>query len=103
MGDCRSLPADAGTVAAHPTSPRYPDRAQAFSDRLKWLRNERGLSQTQVAELATISRTRYQQLEWNRKGPRDPDGPANPTLDVLWQLADALDVTIGDLLDPTSD
>jgi transcriptional regulator with XRE-family HTH domain len=91
------------TVPAHPTSPAYPARAQAFSDQLKRLRDARGLTQEKLAERAGISRSRLQLLEWNRKDTRSKDGPANPTLDVVWQLADALEVSLAELVDPKRD
>ncbi len=89
-------------MPAHPTSPAFPARAQAFSDRLKHLRAVRGLTQEQLAERAGISRSRLQLLEWNRKDTRSKDGPANPTLDVVWQLADALEVTVAELIGSTA-
>lgn len=85
-------------MPAHPPSADYPARAQAFSDRLKHLRNMRGLTQEELANRAGISRSRLQLLEWNRRDTRSKDGPANPTLDVVWQLADALEVSVSDLL-----
>lgn len=86
-------------MPAHPVSAEYPKRAQHFSDQLKKLRDERGFTQEQLAHRAGISRTRLQLLEWNRKDTRSKVGPANPTLDVVWKLADALGVSVGDLID----
>lgn len=95
---------DAVEVPAHPTSPGFPERAQAFSDRLKQLRAARGLSQEELANRAGMSRSRVQQLEWNRKDTRSKEGPANPTTDLVWQLADALEVGIADLMvDPNAE
>lgn len=89
-------------MPARPISAEYPARAREFSDRLKRLRVERGYSQEQLAHRAGISRTRLQLLEWNRRDTRSKAGPANPTLDLVWQLADALEVSISDLLGDTT-
>lgn len=62
-----------------------------------------GLTQEDLAELTGISRNQVQNIENNRNNVRDETGrrvggTANPRLDTLWLLADALQVELGDLL-----
>ncbi len=55
------------------------------------LRQERGLTQEQLAEKVTVDRTYIQRIE---------KGTANPGIDVLQRLKAALDVDWEELLDP---
>jgi DNA-binding XRE family transcriptional regulator len=63
-------------------------RLKAFGLRIKLLRVSRGWSQEQLAEAASMHRTFIGQVERGQRG-----------LNVLglWRLADAFDVSIGDL------
>lgn len=62
-----------------------------FGQRLRWLREQRGMSLDQLASKAKISRAYLWKLE------KKPD--ANPSIDLVEQLAAALGVAPADLLD----
>ena len=65
-------------------------------------RRKRGWTQEDLAEKVGISRNQVQNIENNRNNTRGPDGrpgPANPNLDTVFALANALDCTISDLLE----
>ncbi|NLY46819.1 MAG: helix-turn-helix transcriptional regulator [Tissierella sp.] len=54
------------------------------------IRRQRGMSQTELAELANISHGYISELENNLK---------SPTINILCKLAKALDCTLDDLVD----
>ena len=56
--------------------------------RLAAIREDRGLSQTQLADLAQIGRAHLSQVE---------NGAVAARIDTLSSIADALDVTLSDL------
>lgn len=64
-------------------------RRAVLASRLRQLRDARRWSQETVARRAGINRSYYSQLEL---------GNYSPTLDVLWDLAEAFGVPITDLL-----
>lgn len=64
--------------------------AEAFGQRLRELRHERGLSQERLAELAGVHATFVSNIE---------RGYSAPTLYTLLKLATALEVTPGQLVD----
>jgi transcriptional regulator with XRE-family HTH domain len=66
------------------------DRKVLLGERIKELRKLRGLSQEALAEKAGISSQYVSNIE---------RGKENPTLDLLFQLADALKVGLADLCD----
>lgn len=70
---------------------RYSNRLPEFANRLRDLRKQAGLTQDQLAEKARLSVTMIQNLE------RPSDG-GNPRLTTLWALAEALDVSVEQLL-----
>ncbi len=57
---------------------------------LKRLRDEKNLSLGQLAELAGVSKVMLSQVE---------KGTSNPTINTLWKIAGALQVTYADLLE----
>lgn len=61
-----------------------------FSQKLKMLRQERGLSQEGLALLCNIDRTYVGRLENLKR---------NPSLEVLSKIADGLGMTLSELLD----
>lgn len=67
------------------------DAATNLSENLRQLREMRGLSQQQLAGQAGIPRPTWASLE---------SGSANPTLSVLVKVADALGVSIEELIGP---
>lgn len=64
----------------------------ALADQIRSRRLEKGLSLSQLARLAKVSKAYLSQLENNPDGPR-------PSADVLYRIAFALETTIGDLLE----
>jgi transcriptional regulator with XRE-family HTH domain len=68
--------------------------AALFGTRLKRLRRERGLTQAQLAELTGSTAPYVSQVE---------RGYANPTLDVMAKLAEAVGAKVWDLLKPDED
>lgn len=69
------------------------DASEHLSLNLKALRQQRGLTQERLAEAAGIPRATWANLE---------SGAANPTLGVLVKVADALKVSLEELLSPPS-
>lgn len=72
--------------ASLPQEPREPPRVGAA---LAALRQQRGLSLDELSRLAGVSKSMLSQIERNQ---------ANPTVAVVWRLASALGVALGDLL-----
>lgn len=66
-----------------------------LADRLRSLRDERGLSQESVAHRAGISTYTYQKFE---KGESKPGTPMNPRLYTLLALADVFEIDVRELL-----
>ncbi|MBY9068241.1 helix-turn-helix transcriptional regulator [Hyphomonas sp. WL0036] len=66
------------------------DIRKKFGKRLRQLREERGWSQEEFADRAGLHRTYVSAVE---------RGVRNPTLSVLSRLADALAVTLSDLVE----
>lgn len=64
----------------------------ALAEKLRKLRDDRGLSLDEVAEKAKISKTYLWELE------RDTDGSKKPSADVLLRIANALGTTLAQLL-----
>ncbi len=65
------------------------ERLDALSSRLREIRARRRLSQEDVADLASLSRGFYGGIERARE---------NPSIKVLWAIADALEVHVTELL-----
>lgn len=61
-----------------------------FSQKLKMLRQERGLSQEGLALLCNIDRTYVGRIENLKR---------NPSLEILSKIADGLGMTLSELLD----
>ena len=64
----------------------------ALADQIRNRRLEQGLSLSQLARLAKVSKAYLSQLENNPDGPR-------PSADMLYRIAFALGTTVGDLLE----
>ena len=62
-----------------------------LSENIKRLRKQKGLSQDKLAKLADITLTTLVKIE---SGAND-----NPTIKTLKKIADALEVTVNDLLE----
>lgn len=70
---------------------RSSDPSNNLADNLRAIRETRGLSQAQLAQLAGIPRPTWTHLE---------SGAANPTLSVLIKVAAALQIRLEELLAP---
>jgi transcriptional regulator with XRE-family HTH domain len=68
------------------------ERSEYLAENIKRLRTVRGLSQAQMAKLVGIPRTTWGHLE---------SSGANPTLEVLLQVSEALHVRLEELIAPT--
>ncbi|HEB11904.1 MAG TPA: XRE family transcriptional regulator [Spirochaetales bacterium] len=66
-----------------------------LSENIKRLRKQKGLSQDKLAKLADITLTTLVKIE---SGAND-----NPTIKTLKKIADALEVTVNDLLENQPD
>ncbi|HWU33270.1 MAG TPA: helix-turn-helix transcriptional regulator [Marmoricola sp.] len=80
----------------------FPEHARLFSEKLQRRKTELELSQLELASRAQVSVT-YINLLLNNAGTRRsaPTGrkPPNPTLDIIWRLADAFEVSVDYLMD----
>lgn len=74
---------------------RYAPALEAFTARLRATRIRVGLTQSELAERARLSVTMVQNLE-------RPSYASNPRLSTLLALAEALGVSLDDLLDAPS-
>ncbi|MFT4287290.1 helix-turn-helix domain-containing protein [Nocardioides sp.] len=67
-------------------------------------REQLGWTQERLAEAAGMSRNQIQNIENNRNNTKDPQtgkpGPGNARLETIFLLAEALDVSVHDLIDP---
>lgn len=69
--------------------------SRELANKLRVLRDKKGISQESVAHQAGISTYTYQKFE---KGESKPGTPMNPRLFTLLALADVFDIDIRDLL-----
>jgi transcriptional regulator with XRE-family HTH domain len=90
-------------VPAADHQPEFAERAKLFGEKVRQRRNELGLTERELIELTGLSRGYIQLLLNNRGGHKDPKTgtykPVNPTLDVIWRLADALQLDPSYLVD----
>jgi len=73
----------------------FAAKASLFGAKIRSRRAELGLSERSLAELAGVSRSYVTLLLKDRGSHKGVDGtykPPNPTLDIIWRLADALEV-----------
>lgn len=63
-------------------------RMLALSERIKFIREARGLTQAEIANCAKVSRVRISQIE---------SGAANPSFLTLCAIADALSIDVSTL------
>ena len=82
----------------------YFRAAERLGRRVHERRRELGLTQEDLADKTGISRNQIQNIENNRNNAKHPEtgkpGPGNARLDTVFLLADALEVTVGYLIDP---
>ncbi|MER5427178.1 helix-turn-helix transcriptional regulator [Streptosporangium roseum] len=73
-----------------PIPPRLAELRRQFGLRLRDVREGRGLSQERLGELAEVDRKTINRIE---------NGMYSPRLDNVFQIADALDITVKELFD----
>lgn len=91
-------------MAATDKAPDFANRAKLFGDKVRSRRAELGLSERRLAEETGLSRGYIALLLKDRGSHKDESGrykPPNPSLDVIWRLADALHVEPAYLVDPS--
>jgi transcriptional regulator with XRE-family HTH domain len=90
-------------VPAAEHEPDFAARAQLFAAKVRRGFEDSEMTQRQLIDATGLSRG-YIQLLLNQRGShKDEAGdykPPNPTLDVVWRLADALELDLGYLVDP---
>lgn len=75
------------------------EKAAELGAVLRRRRTERGLSQESLAYQAGITKNQLQLIESARStGRKDSPGPSNPRMATLAGLAEALDVSLADLM-----
>ena len=82
--------------------PDFEEKARLFGAKVRSRRAELGLSERKLAERASLSRGYVSLLLKDRGSHKDGDGAyklPNPTLDVVWRLAEALEVDPSYLVD----
>lgn len=77
------------------TDAEWWEFARVLGVKLQRARLAKGLSQEAVAHAAGISTFTYQKFE---KGESRPGTPMNPRLRTLFALAEALEVSVGELV-----
>jgi len=82
-------PPDAATPAAPGAAPESTDLAPVVGGNLRRLRTRRGLSLERLAQISGVSRAMLGQIEL---------GQSAPTINVLWKIARALEVTFSALI-----
>ncbi len=75
--------------------------AESLGNELRTIRENKGLTQEQIAYAAGITRNHYALLEAGQSSSRKP-GEANPRISTLASIATALNVPLLDLLAPLS-
>lgn len=73
--------------------------ADRLGQAVKRLRGAEGLTQEKLAYAAGLTKNQVQLIESGRaSGRKDAEGPSNPRLSTLAGLAEALGVTVSELL-----
>ncbi|WP_344105310.1 helix-turn-helix transcriptional regulator [Myceligenerans crystallogenes] len=70
--------------------------AEEIGRRVAAVRELRNVSQTELANVAGLSRSMLQNIERSRSSPKESDG--NPSIRKLYEIAQALGVPVGVLL-----
>jgi len=91
-------------VSGRQPPPAYYRAAELLGKRVYDRRTALGMTQEQLAERTGISRNQIQNIEKNRNNSKDPEtgkpGPGNARLDTIFLLAQALETSPLDLIDP---
>ena len=74
-----------------------------FGQRIRRIRQCRGMTQEDLARASGVSRNQIQNVEAARGSVREVDGKpvagsSNPTMDTIWAIARALDVEVAYLV-----
>jgi len=90
-------------MPSRPRTEKFSDQAELFAKKVRAARVKKGYSQLKLSEKSGVSYRQVQNIERNANNVRPRPGapqPANPKLDLIYALADALDVTVSYLVDP---
>jgi transcriptional regulator with XRE-family HTH domain len=94
-------------MPAHAKDPDFAARSRDFSEKIRRRYDELGWTQQRLISETGLSRTYVQMLLNHRGSTKDPGTgqykPFNPTLDVIWILAEVLDLDLDYLMDPSRD
>jgi len=81
----------------------YIRAAAQLGQRVRSRREQMGWTQEKLAEATGMSRNQIQNIENNRNNTKDPTtgkpGPGNARLETIFLLAEALEVSVHDLID----
>lgn len=80
-----------------PHAQTWSDFVAQFGRNVRVAREQRGLSQQRVADIAGLAEFTYRKIE---QGVSNPGTPANPTLATVYSIAEALGVPAASLLPP---
>ncbi len=82
----------------------YVRAARLLGEKVRALREDRGLTQEDLSHRTGIARNQIQNIEHSRNNAKDPvtgrHGPGNARLDTIFRLAHELDVEATYLIDP---
>ncbi|MFT3971364.1 MAG: helix-turn-helix transcriptional regulator [Micropruina sp.] len=82
----------------------YLEAARLLGEKVRALREDRGLTQEELAHRTGIARNQIQNIEHNRNNVKDPatgrPGHGNARLDTIFRLAHELGVDVTYLIDP---
>lgn len=93
-----------GQVPSRQPPAAYAQAVQLLGEKVRVLRQARGLTQEQLAHRTGIARNQIQNIEHNRNNSKDGvtgrPGQGNARLDTLFVLAHELSVDVTYLVDP---
>jgi transcriptional regulator with XRE-family HTH domain len=90
-------------MPSRPRTPSFSAQAALFARKVRTARQDLGWSQLRLAEESGVSFRQVQLIERNSNNERYSAGrpqPANPKLDTVYLLAQALQVEVAYLVDP---
>jgi transcriptional regulator with XRE-family HTH domain len=98
--------AEVRRVPSRPRTPSFSKQAALFARKIRAARTDLGWSQLRLSEESGVSYRQIQLIESNSNNEKGSDAapqPANPKLDTVYLLAQALQVTVSYLVDPDRD
>lgn len=93
-------------MSADERDPEFAARVRGIGQKVRHRLEATGMTQGELIERTGLSRS-YVKVLLNYRGYRDPRSgqrrPPNPTIDVIWRLAEVLEVDPAYLVDLTGD